>query len=96
MSCQNENKFQRFSDTPSIDSVGFVKVASSKDQLDNMSQEDKERVVASVALLDSFNESPKDSIQNLINQSLEQDNTTIDEKIQEVIVNNHARLQNIH
>lgn len=83
MGCQEENKFLRFSDTPSISNEGFVKVASSKEQLENMSLEDKERVVASVALLDTFTK----DIQNTIDEISEDltNNTEIDEKIKDVI-----------
>ena len=83
MGCQEENKFLRFSDTPSINNEGFVKVASSKEQLENMSLEDKERVVASVALLDTFTKEIQDTI-NEISEDLT-NNTEIDEKIKDVI-----------
>ena len=66
MGCQEENKFLRFSDTPSIDSEGFVKVASSKEQLENMSLEDKERVVASVALLDTFTKDLRETVESVV------------------------------
>lgn len=83
MGCQEENKFLRFSDTPSIDSEGFVKVASSKEQLENMSLEDKERVVASVALLDTFTKEIQNTIEDISSEIL--DNDKLDEKVKELV-----------
>ena len=85
MGCQEENKFLRFSDTPSIDQEGFVKVASSKEQLENMSLEDKERVVASVALLDTFTKEIQNTIDNVVEEVANSEG--IDEKIEEVLKN---------
>lgn len=84
MACQNENKFLRFSDTPTIDNVGFSKVASSLDQLENMSQEDKERVVASVALLDSYNKSLENKLSSLVNDSLAE-NGNLEDMVKEAV-----------
>lgn len=83
MGCQEENKFLRFSDTPSIDSEGFVKVASSKEQLDNMSLEDKERVVASVALLDTFTKDLRETVESVVEDLGE--GSGLDDKIQEIV-----------
>lgn len=85
MGCQDENKFVRFSDTPSIDKEGFVRVASSKEQLENMSLQDKERVVASVALLDAFTK----EVQNTVEEITEEiaNNESIDEKIKNIVKN---------
>jgi len=83
MGCQEENKFLRFSDTPSIDSEGFVKVASSKEQLENMSLEDKERVVASVALLDTFTKDLRETVESVVEDLGE--NNGLDDKIQEIV-----------
>lgn len=83
MGCQEENKFLRFSDTPSIDSEGFVKVASSKEQLENMSLEDKERVVASVALLDTFTKDLRETVESVVEDLGE--GSGLDDKIQEIV-----------
>ena len=83
MGCQEENKFLRFSDTPSINSEGFVKVASSKEQLENMSLEDKERVVASVALLDTFTKDLRETVESVVEDLGE--GSGLDDKIQEIV-----------
>lgn len=83
MGCQEENTFLRFSDTPSIDTEGLVKVASSKEQLDNMSLEDKERVVASVALLDTFTKEIKEAVEEIATEIENSEN--IDKKIKEIV-----------
>lgn len=85
MSCQDENKFVRFSDTPSIDKEGFVRVASSKEQLENMSLQDKERVVASVALLDAFTKEVQNKVEEITEEITNSEG--IDEKIKDIVKN---------
>lgn len=86
MGCQEENTFLRYGDTPSLDNAGFVKVASSHDQLENMSLEDKERIVASVALLDSFSESLSNKLNNLVqNITPKIDDQELEDKVTDLI-----------